>query len=189
MRPQKINDTQLFDRLLSTFRAKGYDGASLNDLASAAGLKKASLYHRFPGGKEEIARKLLENVRKWGQENIAVVLLDQSMPADVRLDKALGLIDDFYKGGKESCLLRAMSMEHGLALFQREIAQSMQAWIDGFSRLGEDFGFSEDLARQKATQTLILIQGSLVVAKGLEQPPLFTQALTQIRNLYIVKSN
>jgi len=55
MRPQKVNNTELVKGLLNVFRSKGYDGASLNDLAVASGLQKASLYHRFPNGKKEIA--------------------------------------------------------------------------------------------------------------------------------------
>ncbi|MEO0468458.1 MAG: TetR/AcrR family transcriptional regulator [Bacteroidota bacterium] len=188
MRPQKINDHQLFASLLTTFRNKGYDGASLNDLAAGAGLKKASLYHRFPGGKEEIARKVLENARSWGGKNIAAILQDKTLPANQRLEAGLKSIDDFYKGGKESCLLRALSMENGLQLFQDEIARSMQAWIDAFSQLGEDLGFSPEVAVQKARQTLILIQGSLVVAKGLQQPDVFTNALQQIRQSFTLKS-
>ena len=41
---------EVLDRLLDTFRDKGYEGASLSELSAAAGLTRASLYHYFPGG-------------------------------------------------------------------------------------------------------------------------------------------
>lgn len=53
---------QSLDRLLATLRDKGYDGASLADLSAATGLAKSSLYHSFPGGKEEIALRVLEHL-------------------------------------------------------------------------------------------------------------------------------
>ena len=51
MRPSKISDEKVFQGLSDVFRRKGYDGASYSDLMKATGLVKASLYHRFPGGK------------------------------------------------------------------------------------------------------------------------------------------
>ena len=48
-RPQSVQDQDLMQRLSCVFRDVGYDGASLSILSEATGLKKASLYHRFPG--------------------------------------------------------------------------------------------------------------------------------------------
>jgi TetR/AcrR family transcriptional regulator, transcriptional repressor for nem operon len=41
------------------FRSKGYAGASMNDLADAVGLKKSSLYVRFPN-KEALVPAVLD---------------------------------------------------------------------------------------------------------------------------------
>lgn len=40
MRPQKILDADMISGLTKVFRDKGYEGASLNDLAEVTGLKK-----------------------------------------------------------------------------------------------------------------------------------------------------
>jgi len=55
MRPKKVLDETILKGLAEVFRSKGYEGASLKDLSEATGLKKASLYHRFPNGKSEMA--------------------------------------------------------------------------------------------------------------------------------------
>ncbi|MEP7000146.1 MAG: helix-turn-helix domain-containing protein, partial [bacterium] len=39
---------EVLDRLLDTFRDRGYEGASLAELSAATGLMKSSLYHYFP---------------------------------------------------------------------------------------------------------------------------------------------
>jgi len=54
MRPSKMSDEKVFEGLSDVFRRKGYDGASYSDLMKATGLVKASLYHRFPGGKADM---------------------------------------------------------------------------------------------------------------------------------------
>jgi len=55
-----IEDDDLICKLTDVFRNVGYDGASLAVLADATGLKKASLYHRFPGGKEQMAEEVFK---------------------------------------------------------------------------------------------------------------------------------
>ncbi|MBT5897125.1 MAG: helix-turn-helix transcriptional regulator, partial [Rhodospirillaceae bacterium] len=36
------------------FRRRGYSGTGLRDILAASGAARGSLYHHFPGGKEEI---------------------------------------------------------------------------------------------------------------------------------------
>ena len=51
---------ELLNALSDVFRKRGYEGATLAELAAAANLGRASLYHHFPGGKAEMARQVLE---------------------------------------------------------------------------------------------------------------------------------
>jgi TetR/AcrR family transcriptional regulator, lmrAB and yxaGH operons repressor len=41
-------------------RRQGYSGTSVSDFLQAAGTANGSLYHHFPGGKEELARAAIE---------------------------------------------------------------------------------------------------------------------------------
>ena len=63
MASPKVHDEKLIERLTSVFRIYGYEGASLSRIAEATGLQRASLYHRFPGGKEEMAEAVLNACR------------------------------------------------------------------------------------------------------------------------------
>src|ERR1700674_3382424 len=64
MRPAKVTDERLYEDLAGVFRRKGYDGASYSDIMEATGLVKASLYHRFPDGKEQMVNAILSRVDK-----------------------------------------------------------------------------------------------------------------------------
>jgi len=111
MRPQKIDDQTLLSGLMTVLSAKGYDGASLNDLAASSGLQKASLYHRFPGGKKDITLAVLQFVDRWIKINIVKNLNDQSkLPAD-RLLIGLEKINELYNEGRTTCILRALSLK------------------------------------------------------------------------------
>ena len=164
---------------------KGYDGASLNELAEASGLKKASLYHRFPEGKKEIAAAVLTYVNEWVHENIYIILVNASILPTERLEKALQNIDTLYNGGENSCIIRAMSLDSGLEIFGEQIKQTLQLWIDGFTALGLSIGFTKEIATEKAFQTLINIQGSLVIAKGLGSKNVFQMSLKAIEKIYL----
>ena len=89
MRPQKVEQEELLGRLMTVLRAKGYDGASLNDLAEASGLKKASLYHRYPGGKKDIAVGVLRYAEEWAESNVFRVLRNSSENPKTRIKAAI----------------------------------------------------------------------------------------------------
>lgn len=186
MRPPKVEEEELLKGLMSVLRSKGYDGASLNELAGSSGLKKASLYHRFPGGKKEITTAVLQYVNEWFATNIENILLNQDLPPAKRLVKVVESINYLYEKGKQTCLLRALSMDTGITLFAEELKQSMQKWIDNFSTLGLAFGYAPDIAQQKAVQVITNIQGSLVVSKALGNAHPFEQAMDEILRLYKV---
>ena len=57
VRTATVSDVELIERLAKVFKDYGYQGASMSIIAKASGLQKASLYHRFPGGKEQMAQE------------------------------------------------------------------------------------------------------------------------------------
>ena len=56
MPAQKITREDALDRITAVFRKWGYEGATLRMISEATGLGRASLYHHFPGGKDDMAR-------------------------------------------------------------------------------------------------------------------------------------
>ena len=187
MRPQKVNDIELLEGLMQVLQSRGYDGASLNELAASSGLQKASLYHRFPEGKKEIALAVLDYVHNWIEKNIYNLLIDQSLHPDKRLNKVLKNIDDLYGKGTKTCILRALLIDSNEDFLGKKIQVSMNRWKDGFIVLGIDLGFSKKEATKKSIQTLINVQGSLVVSKGLYDLQIFKSSLKAIREMYHIK--
>lgn len=169
---------------MTVLRSKGFDGASINDMAEATGLKKASLYHRFPGGKKEIAEAVLKYVSDWNNKNIAQVLQSEEGTPKSRLDKGLLSIKNLYNNGDSICILRALTMENSADLFGVQIEQGFELWIESFTKLGVDFGFSKAKARKVAMEVIIKIQGSLVVSKGMKNQSPFQQAIKSIKETY-----
>ncbi len=184
MRPQKVENEILLDGLMSVLRSKGYDGASLNELASSTGLQKASLYHRFPGGKKEITMAVLDHVDEWLNMHVFAVLQQRDRLPEERLSSVLVNVKELYQAGEAICIIRALSMETGLALFGEKLKNSMNSWIDSFSVLGQDIGLNKNEADQKAVRVVVKIQGSLIVSKTLQSTKPFIDALKEIEMMY-----
>jgi len=186
MRPQKIKDQDLLNGMMAVLRTKGYVGSSLNDLASASGLQKASLYHRYPGGKKEIGLAVLHFVIEWIEEKIVAVLHDQQVRPKDRLNTALTNIDTLYDSGKSTCIIRALSVDSGLNLFGEELKDAISKWIDAFYQIGLDVGQSKVVSKKNAMQVLVEIQGSLILSKTLDDTAPFQSALKKIKSMYKV---
>ena len=60
-----MSKEEIILKLISVFRYYGYEGATISLLSEATGLKKASLYYHFQGGKEEMAKAVLDYVKNW----------------------------------------------------------------------------------------------------------------------------
>lgn len=185
MRPQKVLDIEILTGLTKVFRSKGYEGASLKELAEATGLKKASLYHRFPNGKQEMAEAVLNHIDEWVVNNVFRALADEEVPPRLRLKNGITQIAKLYNGGEETCIFRALSMKTGLDLFEKQVKNGMNEWIAVFQKLGLAFGFTASKANEYAVQTLIDIQGSLIVTRGLNNLKIFEQTLKKIENNYL----
>ena len=184
MRPQKIKDRELLDRLFDAIRARGYDGTSMGELEELTGLKKASLYHRFPGGKKDMVRAVLEDVDIWSQKHIVGVLESPSMEADLKLETVLANLNVLYQKGRKTCIYRALSLQSGMEHFREELLFGIKSWIDAFTSFGIDMGLTALVARKKATQTVSLIQGGLMVSRIMENKTIWKQTLQQVRELY-----
>ncbi len=185
MRPQKVENKELMEGLISVIRAKGYDGASLNDLSASSGLKKASLYHRFPGGKKEITEMVLAYVATWVENNITTPLTNSNVKPEDRLTTALKNINTLYDQGNSICLFRALTMETGMELFGKQVADGLKKWIAAFRELGIDFGYNTAEADKMAQEVLVKIQGSLIIAKGLGTVKPFQESMAAIEKMYM----
>ena len=180
----KVEKDVVIDKLMEVFRTVGYDGASLADLATATGLKKASLYHRFPEGKQAMAHAVLDHAAKWNDSEVVAILMS-SKPVEERLNAVLDSINELYNGGRLACILRALSHGTAAGLFRDEIAVIFQNWVVAFAHLATDFGHRPEMAKSLAESTLVRIQGSLILAQTLQQPNLFENALTDIKSDFL----
>lgn len=167
------------DRLLGAFRRFGYDAASLGQLSNATGLGRSSLYHYFPGGKEEMARAVFDRVDQWAQEAVLSPIKAAGTP-ERRLSQIIAALDSYYGGGAEACLFGNFVVGDARVLFQDRLSGAFHQLIDGLALLAREKDIPVREAKQRAEDAVVRIQGALVVSRGLGDPAPFRRVLKQL---------
>ena len=170
----------VLERLLATFRDQGYDGASLAELSAATGLGKSSLYHHFPGGKVDMAAQVLAHLDAGLEQTLFASLRGPGSPQK-RLDSMLEGLSRFYDRGRRACLLERLCASVDRQRFRRPLAHVFEKWIDAAAALARDAGLPEALARERAEDLVIRVEGALVVCAGTGDTRCFTRTLEDLR--------
>ena len=176
-------------KLMEVFSRFGYDGASMEILSQATGLKKASLYHRFPGGKKDMAAHVLKNVETWFLTHVDAVIRDEQKPLDKRLDEGIAAISSLFEDGARNCSLRMLSACTESGYFQEKIANSFTILRNAFALIAEKNGLSEEKASAKAMEAIINIQGSLVLSRAMQDNTIFKTSIAAIPELLGINQN
>lgn len=182
MRPAVLTRDELLDRLLETFRRKGYDGASLSDLMQATGLQKGGLYHHFPGGKEEMAAAALHRVDVIFETTVFAPLR-QPGPAATRLRAMVEALDEYFESGTRICLPALIGLGPHRDQFSSAIAAYFQRWIDALAVALAETGIPSQTNRAAAAEAVALIQGGIVLSRALGTTEPFRQALATTLDL------
>lgn len=179
MPPALLSRAEVLERLLLVLRRCGYDGASLAELSKATGLGKSSLYHYFPAGKDDIVRAVLEHFESQLQKLVLIPLRTPG-PARRRVEGMVRTLDDFYRGGREACVLGNLVLGTSRTRFRSRLRAIFDRWIDALAVALADGGLSKPAARARAEDAIMRIQGALILAGGMDDVSLFGRALKQL---------
>lgn len=175
-----VADQQLLSRLTEVFRRYGYEGASLSALSSATGLARASLYHRFPRGKSEMAEYVMRGTQAWLREQALAPLRDTSLRPAERVRAMARQLDAFYGSGTKSCVLDALSIGEAGAPLRRLVRGALDLWSRDLAATVRAAGFTEREAAARAERALTLLQGALVVARVRSDPAPFQRVIDEL---------
>lgn len=174
-----MSKDEVLDRLMTTFRRRGYDGASLAELSKRTGLAKSSLYHHFPGGKEQMAVDVLAHLDR-KMRPVFDSLSDGKAP-QAKLGALLDAVDAFYAGGKLACFLERLCASTDRARFSQPLRTAFAAFMEAFERVCRDAGLGRAAARARAESAVVRVEGALIVSAGTDDTGVFDRTLREIR--------
>jgi AcrR family transcriptional regulator len=179
MPPKLVSDQDLHDRLLGLFRAGGFSGVTLTDLQDTTGLKRSSLYHRFPGGKLDMAVAVVDEVIRRFESDVLAPAGDDA-PLEQRVAAIGAGLTTFYDGGQLSCLIDTMSVGAAPAEISGRLTAAVSGWIEAFAGLAREAGASRDEAGIRAADAVAAIEGALVVARTTGDTGPFDRAIQSL---------
>src|SRR5579871_523358 len=160
--------TRLLDATAALLADRGYHGTGMKDILAASGAVAGSLYHHFPGGKDELAAA---SVRRAAQEIAAGLerALATRRPADA--------VDQFYaasvsalrdSGFRSGCPVGTPAAEASTlgSPLTDALAGAFGAWEGAIARGLAAHGWPPDEASRTASLLLSLYEGALLVARA-----------------------
>ncbi|UAJ79363.1 TetR/AcrR family transcriptional regulator [Leifsonia sp. ZF2019] len=168
-------------RLLAT---RGLAGTSFSEVLEATGAPRGSIYHHFPGGKDELIGAAVDR----SAQN-AVALLDQR--AGEPADRVAELFLDAWRllltrsGFEAGCALVAVTVDADTEALRERAAEAFSVWRAHLAALLARGGLREDSARRTATLLLAAAEGGVILSRAArELEPFDTVAaalLVQVR--------
>ena len=165
--------TRIVTAAAELFRRQGYNGTSVKQVIGAAGVPFGSLYHFFPGGKDELAEAAITTSGRAYQELYEAI-------ADAAPDPAAA-VTDFFDGAAEvlvgtgyadACPIGTVALE--VASTNDRLRQATAAVFDGWlgslaARLREA-GVGEDAAKELAVVAVAAVEGGFMLSRAARSP-------------------
>jgi AcrR family transcriptional regulator len=151
------------------FRRQGYTGTGVKQIVQMANAPFASLYHFFPGGKEQLG----EEVIRWSG-GLYLQLVD--LIFDPAPDVATG-VSDFFTGAAmalsetgyaDACPIATVAMEVASTSepLRQATADVFEIWITAIAERFTAAGIPGDRARELAVFTLAALEGAFILSRA-----------------------
>jgi len=165
--------------LAEVFRDCGYEGASLALLGRATGLGRGSLYNFFPGGKEEMAQAVLDEIGGWFQRELFAPLRAAAEPrAGIR--QMLAATGRYFHSGRRVCLIGAFALGEARDRYAACVENYFAQWVQVLAAALRRAGRGQAEARATAEDAVALIQGALVLARAAADAAVFSRILGRL---------
>ena len=150
-------------------RTKGYTGTGVKEIVSAAQAPFGSLYHHFPGGKEQLG----EEVIRWSGAMYAQLgpLIFDAAPDVVTGIRAFfaGAAEHLEQSGwTDACPIATVALEVASTSEPLRLATAdvFRSWIDGLAPRFAAAGLDEPHARELAIAMIAGLEGAFVLARA-----------------------
>ncbi|OLB81486.1 MAG: hypothetical protein AUI14_03170 [Actinobacteria bacterium 13_2_20CM_2_71_6] len=159
------------DKLVATaaalLRRRGYAAMATTDVLRDSGVTSGSLYHHFPGGKEDLALAALDASARRVEQQLADVLARHRTTAAALKHWVNQLATALAADAEDGCPVAPAALEavHASARLRSAAAAAFERWLDPIARSLRAEGWPAGQARKAALLVLATIEGALLLSR------------------------
>jgi AcrR family transcriptional regulator len=168
---------RILDTTAELFRRQGYTATGMKQIAAQAAAPFGSVYHFFPGGKEELGAQV---IRSSGQLYMQIFAAIALQAPDV-----LSGVANFFDGAAQTlresdyadaCPIATVALEVASTneTLRQATAEVFEQWIEAGTGYFASAGIARERARELALAMLSLLEGAFVFSRAARS----TEALT-----------
>ena len=161
---------RILESTAELFRRYGYSGTGLKQVVAEANAPFGSLYHHFPGGKEDLGEQVIRRSGQMYEELVAAVW-------DSAPDRITGTHDIFTGAAEvlretdyvDACPIATVALEVASSneTLRRATADVFESWIVAASDRLLDAGIDRIEARGLAIAIIALLEGAFVLSRAM----------------------
>jgi len=162
------------DRIVETterlFRRQGFNGTGLKQIVAEANAPFGSLYHFFPGGKQQLGAEVIRSSGLMYQELVTGVF-------DAAPDMVKGIRDCFdgaaavlrETGYEDACPIETVALEVASTneTLREACAEVFASWIEEATHRFTAAGIPRKKSRELAILVIAALEGAFVLARGM----------------------
>ncbi|MGH9008423.1 MAG: TetR/AcrR family transcriptional regulator [Acidimicrobiia bacterium] len=151
----------------------GYTGVGLKQVAAESGSPIGSLYHFFPGGKEELAAAALR-MSGAGYQTLVEGILENmpDLPSGIEQSFAIAAEVVSSSGYVDACWIETVALEVASTSepLRMVTAEIFEGWIDSCAAWVESHGVQPEKARELGIAYITGLEGAFILARSLRSP-------------------
>jgi TetR/AcrR family transcriptional repressor of lmrAB and yxaGH operons len=177
---------RLLDSAVDLLQRRGYHATGLNELLERSEAPRGSLYHYFPGGKEQIGAEAIARAGEQVAAAVAHLLRAKASVADA-VEALAGLLaagleaSDFERGCPVATT--ALEVTPGSEPIRAAVQASFESWLAPLRERLQAAGFDRLEAARRADLAIATLEGALVLARARRNADVLRDAGRQLRPL------
>jgi TetR/AcrR family transcriptional regulator, lmrAB and yxaGH operons repressor len=155
----------MIERTAVLLAKKGLQGASFSEILQASGAPRGSLYHHFPGGKDELVLAALEYA---GAQALGLLDRLSGKPAREIAEAFLSLWRSVLARSEFSagCAVVAVTVAAESETLRARSAEILRSWREKLATLFAEGGMPRKKARAVAASLVAACEGAVILARA-----------------------
>ena len=168
---ERVTDTKA--RILHAtgelFRRQGYTGTGLKQIVAEAGAPFGSIYHFFPGGKQQLAAEVIRSSGR-AYQDLVMALLDASPDPVTAIETSFAAAAETLAatGYADACPIATVALEVASTdeTLRAATAEVFEDWVEAGTEKFVRWGFAPADARRLAIVLITSLEGAFVLCRA-----------------------